>query len=89
MDEDSELTVPESIHVTICKVEAVIETVFADDDEDAPQDAKRLYLESRDQLSKLLQRLNDGLVTPEYAEVELAEIDAALDQWARDNPIPP
>src|SRR5262245_52236182 len=74
MDDGSELDVPEQIEVTLCKVNFIVDTVCADGDEDEPNDSKQLFINSRDQLCGLLKRLHDGVITPEYAEVELERI---------------
>ena len=78
MDDGSELAVQEQIEVTLCKVNFIVDTAWADGDEDEPNDIKQLFINSRDQLSGLLKRLGDGLITPEYAKVELENIQAAL-----------
>ena len=88
MDDDSELDIPEMIEVTLCRVNAVIDTVWADDDDDEPDEDRLLYFKSREQLSALLKRLNGGLVTPEYAEVELEKIQYSLDERLGDDQIP-
>jgi len=79
MDDGSKLDVQERIEVILCKVNFIVDTAWADGDEDEPNDSKQLFINSRDQLCGLLKRLLDGLIKPEYAEVELAKIQAALD----------
>lgn len=88
MDDDSELGVQERIEVTLCKVNFIVDTAWAGGDEDEPNDSKQLFINSRDQLAGLLGRLLDGLITPEYAEVELEKIQAALDESLGDRDTP-
>jgi hypothetical protein len=84
--DDDELNVPEQIGVTLARVNAVIDTVWTDDDEDdEPDDNKQLYFTSREKLIDLQNRLKRGLVVPEYAEVELEKIRKALHAGLHDD----
>ena len=75
MDDDSELDVPEQIGVTLCRVNAVIDTVWADDEDDEtevteeqpppePDDAE-LLRQAEEELKKL--KVSDLLVQLLYA----------------------
>jgi hypothetical protein len=80
MGDDNELDVQMQIEETLCKVNFIVDTAWADrDEDDEPNESKQRFINSRDQLSGLLKPLLDGLITPEYAKVELAQIQAALD----------
>jgi hypothetical protein len=85
MDADGagdEFTIEEAIEVQLCGIDAVIETVGSDD-------CPPLFHQVRQGLSSLLAKVRQKVIQPEHAEAQADELEELLDQWRRDNPIPP
>jgi len=89
MADDGELDVPSMIELTLCQVNAVIDTAWPEDEDDEPDEVQRLFVGFREQLVDILARLKRGHITAEYAEVELEKIEAAFHKWSDENQIPP